>query len=218
MINNENQFNKVMQLYSSLTCSTALHRTDINDDFEVWRELLSVATDEMRERLAALGFNLHDFVYDSNPKVRIQVAHHIDILSYEDQLALVGDTDELVRIAVINKGKFLDRFIEDPSVDVRVALVRKGYALDILSKDSSELVRAAVVNFGYDVESFIGDPSSIVRVAVASKGVGLEILYKDPDPVVRAEVAKQGYAIGQLINDADSIVRASVIEYCVKKI
>ncbi len=219
---------KAKELYDKLIHSS-IHepKYEVFDDGTVCGEILSICGTREKLELIEHGCFIYTgfisrLIKDPDVNVRLALVDNIEKIhethpTYSQILST--DSDERVRLAMINKGYFVYAGHVDPSPIVRAAVAMKSYCSDILLHDQDELVRAAVIRSGYNVgiESFIEDPSSIVRAAVASMGVGLDILYKDPDPVVRAEVAKQGYAIGQLINDADSIVRASVIEYCVKK-
>lgn len=108
---------------------------------------------------------------------------------------------------LIEKGQFLERFVNDDDLQVRSLVARQGYQLSKLIQDESWLVRNEVANKGFRLGELAKDKSFRVRATVAKHGAELDSLIKDEFWQVRLEVAKQGYGLSQLASDPDIDVR-----------
>lgn len=84
-------------------------------------------------------------------------------------------------IEYIEENKLL--YSDNPNI--RGAIARYGYGLDILINDECSYVRMNLARGGYELDKLINDEEWYVRNAVAEQGYGLDILVKDIHPVVR---------------------------------
>jgi uncharacterized protein YcgL (UPF0745 family) len=113
-----------------------------------------------------------------------------------DKLFEMFDIPSLVEQDIINNIGFFSankirQFAYDDDEEVRFAIAKCGFALDILVNDKEWFIREAVANHGYGLNILINDESPYVRAAVARQGYGLGILMKDENIMVRqATVAK----------------------------
>ena len=130
---------------------------------------------------------------------------------------LINDKDWRVRNAIFKSGYWKDFcadnweiLIQSKYNDVREAIAKQGYGLDILINDEDERVREAVAEQGYGLDKLINDNHGWVRARVAEQGYGLDILINDTHESVRRAVAEQGYGLDKLINDNIAFVRAEV--------
>lgn len=123
--------------------------------------------------------------------------------SYKDLL----NEPEDVKMRYIEEGNFLDVLSEDPSEEIRIAIVGKLYNLDKFAHDKNANVRLAVAKNGYHLDKLVNDRSYLIRAEVAMHDYALDKLIDDRNAVVRAAVARRGYNLSKLIDDPDSTVR-----------
>jgi hypothetical protein len=84
--------------------------------------------------------------------------------------ALISADPFKAKMGFIEQGRFLDIFVNDADVYIRIAVAEKGYGLDILIKDEDPCVRRAVAEQGYGLDILINDKRRFVS------GVALEKL------------------------------------------
>lgn len=125
-----------------------------------------------------------------------------------------------VRLEIIKRNHNLGFFLNDcpsPSdifdIQIRMALARQGYRLDLLKKDKAWQVRLEVAKQGYNTPKFTHDRNPNVRKGLAELGIGLNELLSDRKAEVRKAVAKQGYGLNTLVNDPSPEVRAAVASH-----
>ena len=129
-----------------------------------------------------------------------------DDMSFE-QLAN-SESADLRWLAVIHVIKILDKLADDPSLEVRQAVAKQGYALDKLMNDENKWVRAAVVDGAIAakradlLDKLANDETWEVRDAVANSAdkAGredlLEKLANDEHKFVRITAVKEAEKIG----------------------
>ena len=144
---------------------------------------------------------------DNNPKVRFAVAENPKTPEKTLQkLAKTGvskkweDREHAIMFGQASP-LVMNELVDDPAWQVRLALARKGFAIDKLVNDENQFVRYDIAAKGYALDKLINDPSEEVRAQVAYHGYGLDKLINDPSPYVRETVAKQGYGLDKLIGD-----------------
>lgn len=116
-----------------------------------------------------------------------------------------------VRVAVARYGYNLDVFVHDDCADVRYQVARHGYGLDTLVNDPSIFVRVEVAKQGYGLDKLMHDPSIFVQLEVAKQGYRLDHFIKSDMITIRMEVARQGYGLDILSKDSCSFVRSEAM-------
>lgn len=111
--------------------------------------------------------------------------------------------------------------MHDKDPDVRCAVAKQGYGLDILVHDSNEWVLFVVIEQGYGFDILIHNNNPRIRADVVEHckdSKYLEIALYDESPDVRAAVARRYYGLKILKNDENSWVASVAKEMLNKQI
>lgn len=176
-------------------------------DAEEWEFGINIGEDIEYLEEQYKNFDPDMYVSSDNVFARQIAAEHGYAL---DRLAL--DKDEIVRMAVIEKGYCTENFLND-TPGIRKTLAQEGFYLDKLINDEDESVRDTAKRKINEFDHLINDSNPTVRAEAAKKGYKLDQLAKDRSKWVRTEVAKhKGPFIEELIKDDEAIVREEALK------
>ena len=129
------------------------------------------------------------------------------------------------KIILAKNDLFIKNLINDPDVNVRVALTYDLQLIYRLIKDPSQEVKTSVIKNYYDELDrtlqfvCINSSSPVIRAACVERGGAYELslLDNDNDPSVRAAVASKGFESHKFMYDKSPIVRAATVPYLYTK-
>lgn len=120
-----------------------------------------------------------------------------------DELGVLKDTDEYVRLEAVDLCFALKKLIHDKSALVRAAVARKKVGHEFLVKDESWRVRATVAKYTDQeniLDLLVTDNNEFVRFVVVKRGHGLDSFVHDVDEEI-ASIARY-----QLQNDVQVVL------------
>lgn len=86
--------------------------------------------------------------------------------------------------------QILNELLHDKNDDVRLAIAKKGYGLDVLENDTDKRIRREVAKT-HATEKLARDPEKQVRKLIAEQGKFLEILVNDENWEIRNSLLKE---------------------------
>lgn len=191
------------------------------DEYKMQFELGKTYSVDKEITLGIRGFHFCEkienlnFSYGTVDSRIFEVEAEGDIITYDMKYVARSITlvRELTKTEISSYFKQnMKTLIESTNYNVRRAVAKQGYGLDVLVSDKVAFIRSIVAEQGYGLDKLIDDENWFVRRVVAERGYGLDVLVYDENSKVRCAVAKQGYGLDKLIHDEDSCVRRMVAE------
>lgn len=173
----------------------------------------------VRRVVALAGWASAELAKDPDVSVREAVVQNLAVVKvpYEIMDILLADEDSRVKIALIENGWGLKRFMKDDDPLVRAEVALKGYGAETLRFDDDAYVRGSVARALPKIEArnpelsssianqFAHDANWYVRNCLAETGYCKALLVNDPVFSVQeaAEKAPERIGIGSMVIDDD---------------